>query len=49
MDAMRAIAPTMGGQSVVLPLLNGVRYVDFLTETFGHRRVLGGELSLMPP
>jgi len=35
MDAMSAIAPAMRDQSVALPLLNGVRCVDFLMETFG--------------
>ena len=51
-DAIRAVAPAMGDQSVVLPLLNGVRHIDVLTETFGPQRVLGGftiiNASLMP-
>src|ERR1700681_4230279 len=50
--AMVAIAPAMGDQSVILPVLNGVRYIDFLTETFGPERVLGGltviNAALMP-
>ena len=40
--AISAIAPAMGERSVVLPLLNGVRHIDVLTETFGSQRVLGG-------
>jgi 2-dehydropantoate 2-reductase len=40
--AISAIAPAMGDQSVVLPLLNGMRHIDVLTETFGAPRVLGG-------
>jgi 2-dehydropantoate 2-reductase len=40
--AMAAIAPAMGEQSVILPLLNGVRHIDALTERFGPGRVLGG-------
>ena len=40
--AMAAIAPAMGEQSVILPLLNGVRHIDALTERFGAERVLGG-------
>jgi 2-dehydropantoate 2-reductase len=40
--ALSAIAPAMGGTSVVLPLLNGVRHIDVLTERFGRERVLGG-------
>src|SRR6266481_451302 len=50
--AMAAIAPAMGDQSVILPLLNGVRHIDALTETFGPERVLGGltviNAALMP-
>jgi 2-dehydropantoate 2-reductase len=50
--AMSAIAPAMGEQSVVLPLLNGVRHIDVLTERFGAQRVLGGltviNAALMP-
>lgn len=41
-DAMNAIAPAVGEQSVVLPVLNGVRHIDLLRETFGAQRVLGG-------
>ena len=37
--AMAAIAPAMGEQSVILPLLNGVRHIDALTERFGPGRV----------
>ncbi len=52
MDAISAIAPAMGEQSVVLPFLNGVRHIDVLTETFGPQRVLGGltviNAALMP-
>jgi 2-dehydropantoate 2-reductase len=40
--AMAAIAPAMGDQSVILPVLNGVRHIDILTEKFGVERVLGG-------
>ncbi len=50
--AMAAIAPAMGDQSVILPLLNGVRHIDALTERFGPERVLGGltiiNAALMP-
>jgi 2-dehydropantoate 2-reductase len=41
-SAMGAIAPAMGDQSVIVPLLNGVRHIDVLTEKFGLSRVLGG-------
>jgi 2-dehydropantoate 2-reductase len=41
-DAMDAIAPAMGEQSVIIPVLNGVRHIDVLTAKFGPMRVLGG-------
>jgi len=41
-DAIAAIAPAVGEQSVVLPLLNGMRHLDVLKEKFGAGRVLGG-------
>jgi 2-dehydropantoate 2-reductase len=41
-SAMDAIAPAMGEQSVILPVLNGVRHIDVLTERFGTAHVLGG-------
>jgi 2-dehydropantoate 2-reductase len=51
-DAIRAVAPAISDQSVVLPLLNGVRHIDVLAETFGPQRVLGGftiiNAALMP-
>ena len=40
--AMDAIAPAMDEQSVILPVLNGVRHVDVLTARFGAESVLGG-------
>jgi 2-dehydropantoate 2-reductase len=41
-SAMDAIAPAMGEQSVIVPVLNGVRHIEFLTKRFGAGRVLGG-------
>jgi 2-dehydropantoate 2-reductase len=50
--AMDAIAPAMGEQSVIVPVLNGVRHIGVLTERFGPGRVLGGltviNAALMP-
>ncbi len=50
--AMDAIGPAMGEQSVIVPVLNGVRHIDVLTERFGSGRVLGGltiiNAALMP-
>ena len=51
-SAIDAIAPAMGEQSVIVPVLNGVRHIDVLTERFGSGRVLGGltaiNAALMP-
>jgi 2-dehydropantoate 2-reductase len=51
-SAIRAITPAMGEQSVVLPLLNGIRHYDVLSHAFGSQRVLGGltiiNAALMP-
>jgi 2-dehydropantoate 2-reductase len=41
-SAMDALAPAMTEQSVIVPVLNGVRHIDVLTGRFGHARVLGG-------
>ncbi len=42
----------MGDQSVIVPVLNCVRHIDFLTKTFDPERVLGGltviNAALMP-
>ena len=41
-SAIADIAPAMHGTTAVLPLLNGMRHLDRLTERFGEQRVLGG-------
>jgi 2-dehydropantoate 2-reductase len=50
--AMDALPPAMTEQSVIVPVLNGVRHIDVLTGRFGHARVLGGlttiNTALMP-
>ncbi len=40
--AMAAIAPAMGPETVVLPLLNGLRHIEILQEQFGAENVWGG-------
>lgn len=40
--AMTAIAPAVGGNCLIAPVLNGVRHVDALAARFGSRHVLGG-------
>ena len=41
-SAMDSIAPAVGGDSAVLPLLNGLSHLDRLDRRFGAARVLGG-------
>src|SRR5271156_275344 len=40
--AMSDFAPAVGPITIILPLLNGMRYVDLLTARFGKAAVLGG-------
>jgi len=40
--AMDAVAPAMGSQSALLPLLNGIAHLDRLKTRFGAGAVLGG-------
>lgn len=41
-DAMDAVAPAIGPQTAVLPLLNGLAHMEALDARFGEARVLGG-------
>ena len=41
-DAMSQFAPAVGTNAMVLPILNGLKHIDALTERFGAARVLGG-------
>jgi 2-dehydropantoate 2-reductase len=41
-SAIDAIAPAVGEQSVILPLLNGVSHIATLAARFGEARVFGG-------
>jgi 2-dehydropantoate 2-reductase len=41
--AMASFAPAVGPETVILPLLNGMRHLDGLEERFGASRVLGGQ------
>jgi 2-dehydropantoate 2-reductase len=40
--AIRSFAPAVGTESMVLPLLNGMRHLEVLDRRFGPARVLGG-------
>ena len=41
-SSMDAIAPAVGPQTSILPILNGMAQLDVLTTRFGAQRVLGG-------
>ncbi len=41
-DAIHAFAPFVGPDTVILPLLNGMRHLDRLEQLFGAKSVLGG-------
>jgi 2-dehydropantoate 2-reductase len=41
-DAMAAIAPAVGPDSTILPVLNGMPHMEVLSNQFGAQRVLGG-------
>jgi 2-dehydropantoate 2-reductase len=41
-DAIHSIAPAVGANTAILPLLNGMRHVDALEGRFGAHAVLGG-------
>ncbi len=41
-DAIETIAPALGEDGFVLPLLNGLTHIDVLDRRFGEARVLGG-------
>lgn len=41
-STMDSFAPAVGPDTVILPLLNGMKHIDRLVERFGNERVLGG-------
>jgi 2-dehydropantoate 2-reductase len=41
-STMDSFAPAVGPNTVILPLLNGMKHIDRLVERFGEARVLGG-------
>lgn len=42
-SAITSFAPAVGADTVILPLLNGMRHLEILNERFGRERVLGGQ------
>ena len=41
-DAMSQFVPAVGANTMILPILNGLKHIDALTARFGAVRVLGG-------
>jgi 2-dehydropantoate 2-reductase len=41
-DAMSEFAPAVGANTMILPILNGLKHIDALTARFGAAHVLGG-------
>jgi 2-dehydropantoate 2-reductase len=44
--AITSFAKAVGSATAILPLLNGMRHIDRLTERFGPERVLGGQCAI---
>ena len=45
-SAMDAIAPAVGKETAIIPLLNGVLHIDTLSARFGSEHVLGGVAAI---
>src|SRR3954447_24153643 len=41
-DAIKSLAPAVGRNTAIVPLLNGMKHLDVLDAKFGRERVLGG-------
>jgi 2-dehydropantoate 2-reductase len=45
-SAMESFAPAVGKDTVIIPLLNGLRHIDVLNARFGEKRVFGGQCAI---
>lgn len=45
-SAIETIRPFVGQKTLILPLLNGLKHLDILTETFGASHILGGTCKI---
>jgi 2-dehydropantoate 2-reductase len=45
-DAIKSFAPAVGPNTSIIPLLNGMRHLDALDESFGKDPVLGGQCGI---
>lgn len=41
-QALEDIAPAVGAQTLIMPVLNGMRHIDILRQRFGAEKVIGG-------
>lgn len=41
-QALEDIAPAVGEQTLIMPILNGMRHIDLLRQRFGAEKVIGG-------
>ncbi|MCJ2037182.1 2-dehydropantoate 2-reductase [Methylobacterium sp. J-068] len=46
-SAIADVAPAVGADTAILPILNGMRHLDALAAAFGEERVLGGSCSIV--
>jgi 2-dehydropantoate 2-reductase len=45
--AINDFAPAVGSETIILPLLNGMRHMDALDARFGAERVIGGSVQII--
>ena len=45
-DAISSFAPAVGDQTMIVPLLNGMKHLDVLDKKFGPERVIGGQCAI---
>lgn len=45
-QAIEDMAPAVGAQTAIVPLLNGMRHLDLLDARFGAKHVLGGQCAI---
>lgn len=46
-SAIHDFAPAVGPDTIILPLLNGMRHLDVLSDRFGRERVMGGTVRIV--
>jgi 2-dehydropantoate 2-reductase len=46
-SAMDDFAPAVGDSTVIVPILNGMRHLDTLSERFGKEKVMGGSVRIV--